>query len=140
LNFKKLSQIIMMLKNPNFYVFRYIWMSWMVKFFHLFKKSKFGGANTVFCIKLFVGTFGAMAKIQSKYNVMISKSESFLELKGWFHVDCDFIIEIPLDFYIILVWSTLLKKYGKLSFGIVLWCTKSCFDPQHEFILFKHWI
>jgi hypothetical protein len=68
---------------------------------------------------------------------MISRSESFLELKGWFHVDCDFIIEISLDFYIILVWSTLLKKYGKLSFGIVLWCTKSCFHPQHEFILFK---
>jgi hypothetical protein len=40
-----------------------------------------------------------MAKVQSNDNVMISKSKSFLELKCWFHVDCDFIIEIPLDLY-----------------------------------------
>jgi hypothetical protein len=60
-----------------------------------------------------------MAKVQSKYNVMISKSKPFLELKGWFHVFYDFIIEIPLDSYIILVWTTLLNN-GKLSFGTIL--------------------
>jgi hypothetical protein len=87
----------------------------MVEIFHLLKKSKFGGTNTM-NIKLFVKTFGVMAKVQSKYNVVISKFKSFLELKGWFHVNCDFMIEIPLDSYFILVWSTLLNKYGKLSF------------------------
>jgi hypothetical protein len=79
------------------------------------------------CIKLFTMTFGVMAKVQSKYNVIISKLKTFLELKGWFHVDYDFIIQIPLISYIILVWSTLLKTYGKLSFGTILWCTQSCF-------------
>jgi hypothetical protein len=54
----------------------------MVEILHLFKKPKFGDINTMSCIKLFVGTFGAMAKIQSKYNVMISKSKSLLKLKG----------------------------------------------------------
>jgi hypothetical protein len=92
----------------------------MVQIFHLLKKSKFGGTNTMSCIKLFVKTFGAMAKVQSKYYVMISKSKLFLKLKGWFHVNFEFIIEIPLDFYIILVWSTSLNKYGKLSFGTIL--------------------
>jgi hypothetical protein len=28
--------------------------------FHFFKKSKFGGINTICCIKLFVETFGAI--------------------------------------------------------------------------------
>jgi len=53
----------------------------MVEIFHLLKKSKFGGTNTM-NIKLFVKTFGVMAKVQSKYNVVISKFKSFLELKG----------------------------------------------------------
>jgi hypothetical protein len=70
-----------------------------------------------------------MAKVKSKYNVIISKYKSFLDLKCWFHVNCDFIIQIPLNFHIILVWNTLLKKYAKLSFGIVFWCTQSCFHP-----------
>jgi hypothetical protein len=55
---------------------------------------------------LFVDTFSAMAKVQW----IMSKSKTLLELKVWFHVDCDFIIQIPLDSYIILVWSILLKK------------------------------
>jgi hypothetical protein len=39
----------------------------MVENFHLFKKSKFDGTNTMSCVKLFVRTlFGAMAKVQSK--------------------------------------------------------------------------
>jgi hypothetical protein len=51
--------------------------------FSFFKKSKFVGTNTMYCIiKLFVETFGVMAKVQSKYNVIISKSKSFLDLKG----------------------------------------------------------
>jgi hypothetical protein len=29
-----------------------------------FQKSKFGGINTICCIKLFVETFGVMAKVQ----------------------------------------------------------------------------
>jgi hypothetical protein len=72
-----------------------------------------------------------MAKVQPKYNVIISKSKTLLELKGWFHVDCDLITRIPSNSYIILVWNTLLNKYGKLSFGTVLGCIQSCFHPQH---------
>ncbi len=69
-----------------------------------------------------------------KYNVIISKSKTLLklELKDWFHVDCDFIIQIPLYFYIIMVWSILLKTYGKLLFGLVLWCTQSCFHLSFQ--------
>jgi len=36
----------------------------MVEFFIFFKKSKSGGTNTMCCIKLFVKTFGVMAKVQ----------------------------------------------------------------------------
>jgi hypothetical protein len=50
--------------------------------FSFFKKSKFGGTNTMCYIKLFVKTLGAMAKVQPKYNVIISKSKTLLELKG----------------------------------------------------------
>jgi len=48
-----------------------------------------------------------------KYNVIISKSKTLLELelKYWFRVDCDFIIQIPLYSYIIMVWSILLKTW-----------------------------
>ncbi len=49
--------------------------------FSFFQKSKFGGTNTICCIKLFVETFGAMAKVQSKYNVIILKFKTLLELK-----------------------------------------------------------
>jgi hypothetical protein len=54
----------------------------MVENLHLLKKPKFGGTNTMSCIKLFVRTFGSMAKVQSKYTMMISKSKSLIELKG----------------------------------------------------------
>jgi hypothetical protein len=69
-----------------------------------------------------------------KYNVIISKSKTLLELelKDWFRVDCDFIIQIPLYSSIIMVWSILLKTYEKLSFGLVLWCTKSCFHLSFQ--------
>jgi hypothetical protein len=62
-----------------------------------------------------------------KYNVIILKSKTLLELelKDWFHVDCDFIIQITLYPYIIMAWSILLKTYGKLSFVLVLWCIQS---------------
>jgi hypothetical protein len=62
-----------------------------------------------------------------KYNVLIFKSKTLLELKlkDWFHVDCDFIIQIPLYLYIIMVRSILLETYGKLSFVLVLWCIQS---------------
>ncbi len=89
-------------KTLTFYVFGYI----NGGIFHFFKKLEFGGTNTMCCIKLFVDTFSAMAKVQW----IMSKSKTLLELKVWFHVDCDFIIQIPLDSYIILVWSILLKK------------------------------
>jgi hypothetical protein len=69
------------------------------------------------CIKLFVETFGVMAKVQSKYNLIISKSKTLFKLKGWFHVDCYFIIQIPLYFYIILVWITLFKKMENYHLG-----------------------
>jgi hypothetical protein len=32
--------------------------------------------------------------------MIISKSKTLLELKGWFDVDCDFIIQIPLSILI----------------------------------------
>jgi len=69
-----------------------------------------------------------------KYNVIISKSKTLLELglKDWFYVDCDFIIQIPLYSYTIMVWSILLKTHGKLSFGLVLWCTQSCFHMSFQ--------
>jgi len=69
-----------------------------------------------------------------KYNVIISKFKTLLELelKDWFHVDWDFIIQIPLYSYIIMVWSILLKTYGKLSFGLVLWCIESCFHLSFQ--------
>jgi hypothetical protein len=54
----------------------------MVEFFHFFKKSKFCDTNAMCCIKLFTRTFGVMAKVQSKYNVIIFKSKTFIELKG----------------------------------------------------------
>jgi len=46
----------------------------------------------VCCVTLFVGTFIVMDKIQWKYNMIISKSKTLLVL-GFFHVDCDFIIQ-----------------------------------------------
>jgi hypothetical protein len=48
--------------------------------FSFFQKSKFCGTNTICCIKLFVKTFGAMDKVQSKNNVIILKFKTFLEL------------------------------------------------------------
>jgi hypothetical protein len=45
--------------------------------FHFFKKLEFGGTNTMCCIKLFVDTFSAMAKVQW----IMSKSKTLLELK-----------------------------------------------------------
>ncbi len=72
--------------------------------------------------------------LRPKYNVIISKSKTLveLELKDWFLIDCDFIIQIPLYSYIIMVWSILLKTYGKLSFGLVLWCIQSCFHLSFQ--------
>jgi hypothetical protein len=62
-----------------------------------------------------------MTKLQSTYNVIVSKSQNLLELKCFFHVDCDSIFQIPLDFYIILALNALLlKKYGKLPLKIVI--------------------
>jgi hypothetical protein len=49
--------------------------------FSFFQKSKFGGTNTICCIKLLVETFGVMVKVQSKYRVMILKFKTNLELK-----------------------------------------------------------
>ncbi len=40
-----------------------------------------------------------------------------LELRHWFHVYCDSIIQIPLGFDIILVLSTLLGTYEKDHLG-----------------------
>jgi hypothetical protein len=72
--------------------------------------------------------------LRPKYDVIISKSKTLveLELKDWFLIDCDFIIQIPLYSYIIMVWSILLKTYGKLSFGLVLWCIQSCFHLSFQ--------
>ncbi len=44
--------------------------------FLFFQKIKVWWCNTMCCIKLFVGTFDVMAKVQSKYNVIISKFKS----------------------------------------------------------------
>jgi hypothetical protein len=78
--------------------------------FLVFQKSKFGGTNTICCIKLFVETFGVMAKVQSKYNVIILKFKTHLKLQ----VDLMKIVilsfKILLDFYIILLSITLLKN------------------------------
>jgi hypothetical protein len=68
--------------------------------FHFVKKLLFGGINTMCWIKLFARTFGDMAKRLSRYNVIISKSKTLLELKGWFDVECDFIVQIPLSIFI----------------------------------------
>jgi len=55
----------MMLRNPNFYVFGYIWIHVLnAQIFNFFKKSMFGGTNIMCCIKLFVETFNVMAKVQ----------------------------------------------------------------------------
>jgi hypothetical protein len=63
--FNELLQITIMLQNPNFYVFGYIWIHVLDGgIFHFFKKSMFGGTNTMCCIKLFVETFNVMAKVQ----------------------------------------------------------------------------
>jgi hypothetical protein len=63
--FNELWQIIMMLQNPNFYVFGYIWIHVLDGgIFHLKKKSMSGGINTMCCIKLLVETFNVMAKVQ----------------------------------------------------------------------------
>jgi hypothetical protein len=51
-----------------------------------------------------------MAKLQSTYNEIVSKSQNHLELKCCFHVDCDSIFQIPLIFYIILALNVLLLK------------------------------
>jgi hypothetical protein len=57
-----------------------------------------------------------MAKLQSTYNVTISKSQNLLELECCFHVDCDSIFQIPLYFYIILALIVLLlKKIWKIA-------------------------
>ncbi len=69
-------------KPPNFMCFQYIWMSQIVNFFHFLKNSKFGDTNTMCCIKIFVKTLDVMAKIQSKYNVIISDFKTFTKFKG----------------------------------------------------------
>jgi hypothetical protein len=46
----------------------------MVKCFHFFRLSKFGGTNTMCYIKLFPRTFDAMAKIQCD-NIQILELE-----------------------------------------------------------------
>jgi hypothetical protein len=73
-----------------------------------------------------------MAKLQSTYIVIVSKSQNLLELECFFHVDCDSIFQIPLDFYIILALNALLfKNIGKLPFRIVIWCIQSCFHLKN---------
>jgi len=42
-----------------------------------------------------------MVKLQSKYNMILFKSKIYIKLKKKLHVDCDFIIQILLHFYII---------------------------------------
>jgi hypothetical protein len=76
--------------------------------------------NAVCCIKLLVKTFGACysqitIKVQCD-NIQIT----FLELKGQLHVNSDFIIQILLDSYIILVWSTLLKRWKTIIWDSIL--------------------
>jgi hypothetical protein len=41
----------------------------------------------------------------------VTKSKTFLELEGWFYVNCDFIIQIPLNPYIIF------ELFGKDNLG-----------------------
>ncbi len=50
------------------------------EFFHFLKNSKFGDTNTMCCIKIFVKTLDVMAKIQSKYNVIISNFKTFTKI------------------------------------------------------------
>jgi len=100
----------------------------MVEFFHFFKTSKFDGINTMCCVNMFIGTFIVMARIQSNYNVIISKSKILLELVGWYHVDYDFIIQIPLysyhfgveyfvkDIWKIVIWDIILVHWIMFSF------------------------
>jgi hypothetical protein len=61
-------------------------------------------------VYLFAWTFLIMVKIQSKYNMIIFKSKIFLKLHKELHVDCDFIIQILLNFYIILGVEGFLKQ------------------------------
>jgi hypothetical protein len=76
--------------------------------------------NTMCCIKLFVKTFGACygqitIKVQCD-NIQIT----LLELKGRFHVNSNFIIQIPLHSYIILVWNTLIKTWKTIIWDSTL--------------------
>jgi hypothetical protein len=54
----------------------------MVEFFHFLKTSKFDDIKTMCFVKLFIKTFVIMIKVQPKYNVIISKSKTLVELEG----------------------------------------------------------
>jgi hypothetical protein len=54
----------------------------MVEICHFLKTSKFDGIKTMRFVKLFIRTFVIMIKVQPKYNVIIFKSKTLLELEG----------------------------------------------------------
>jgi hypothetical protein len=125
-------------------LYTYGCLRWWILFIFSNNQNLMVLVSTMCCIKLFVKTFSAcygQITIKVQYdNIQIT----FLKLKGWFHVNNDFIIQTPLDSYIILVWSTLLKTWKTIIWDDILlhlvmlsfdaiWTFNSTFLPQNLF-------
>jgi hypothetical protein len=67
------------------------------------------------CDKLYSTLFVDKNKIQSKYDVIVSKFKMFLELQRYVHNHYDSIIQFALYFYIIVALSTLLVMVWKTT-------------------------
>jgi hypothetical protein len=75
-----------------FKVFSYIRMFWLVENIYFLKTLKKININSMWCGKLYFGTFVDKKRIQSKYNVIISKFKMLLEIERYVHNHYDFII------------------------------------------------
>jgi hypothetical protein len=67
-------------------------MSWLVEIIKFIKTLNFYSSNSMWCGKLYIGTFVEKKIEQSKYNVIISKFKMLLEIGRYVQNHYDFII------------------------------------------------
>jgi hypothetical protein len=84
-------------------------------FFMFFHTLNFYSSNSMWCDKLYYGTFVDNKIVQSKCNVIISKFKMLSKIERYVHNHCDFIISFALYSYIIVMLSTLLMIIWKIA-------------------------
>jgi hypothetical protein len=67
-------------------------MFWLVENIILKNKINFNSINSMWCGKLYFGTFVEKKRVQSKYNVIVFKFKMFFEIGSYVHNHYDFII------------------------------------------------